>query len=66
MAVTARVKGRTTRGIKPGRGGKRTPERDLNLNHYIGSVWQDRVKTVGPPETGPGEAHVLQGTEAPA
>jgi len=66
MASTAHISGDSTWGVKPGRRGKRTPEGDRNPNQYIGSVWQDRVKTVGPPETGPGEMHVPRGTEAAA
>jgi len=64
MASTAHKRGRSTWGVKPDRRGKRTPEGDPNPNQQIGSVWQDRVKTVGPPETGPGEMHVPRGTEA--
>ena len=45
---------------------KRTPEGDPNPNQHIGSVWQQGVKTVGPPETRPGEMHVPLGTEAAA
>jgi len=66
MASIAHTRGHSTRGVKPGRRGKRTPEGDRNPNQHIGSVWQDKVKTVGPPETGPGEVHVPRGTEAAA
>ena len=66
MASTAHTRGRNTWGIKPGQTGKRTPEGDLNQNQHIEGMWQERVETVGPPETGPEEVHVSQGTEAAA
>jgi len=66
MASKAQTRGDSTRGVKPGRRGKRTPEGERNLNQHIGSVWQERVKTVGPLDTGPGEVHVPWGTEAAA
>jgi len=66
MASTAHTRGNSIRGVKPGRRGKRTPEGDPNPNQHIGSLWQDRVKRVGQPETGPGEVHVPRETEAAA
>jgi len=66
MASTAHTKGRRTRGIKPSQRHKQTPEGDLNPNQDIGGEWQDRVETVGPPETGPGEVYVSRGTEVAA
>jgi len=58
--------GKGSIGTRPSRRGKRTAEGDPNPNQHIGSVWQHRVKTVGPPETGPGAVHIPRGTEAAA